>query len=424
MGRLKLTDKLVKASRSDVDRGEDLRDATVRGLVLRVYASGRKTWSVRYRTEDGRRRVYRLGDVALVEPAPEGALTLKEARRRAAALLGDVAKGEDPQASREAIRAAGTAETVAELAEEYLTRYAERNKRPRSVREDRRQIDSYVVPAWGPRQARDISRRDVKRLLEDLADGTLSLRGQPTTTAPMNLRALLSKMFAWAVEEEIVPANPAAGVPLPVRPTSRDRVLSEEEVRVLWRELRRLEEDAPLSAAAFRLLLLTAQRPGEVLGIRWADVAGAWWTIPAERFKGRRSHRVPLSPQALAVLDAVRPLTGDREHVFDSPKVPGQPIGTLKTSAATIRRDAGMEHWTPHDLRRSAATHLTSGGTPRLVVERILGHAEHGVAAVYDRSSYDAEKRRALVWWGRKVEQIAAGKPKAAEVVEFPGGRS
>lgn len=415
MATRKLTEKGVKAARTPRDRGEDFRDTVTRGLVLRVYASGVKTWVVRYRTESGRRRVYKLGDVS--------ALDLEKARKQATILLGRVAKGEDPQAEREATRARGSVVTVADLAGEYLRRYAERNKRPRSVQEDRDQLTRYVLPAWGKRPAREIARRDVRHLLEDLAEGTIARRGRPTTTAPRALRALLSKMFAWAVEEEILPANPAAGAPLLVKPASRDRVLSEEEIAILWRELDRLEQDAPLSAAAFRLLLLTAQRPGEVLGMRWADVSGDWWTIPAERFKGGRSHRVPLSREALAVLEAVRPLTGGRAFVFDSPLVPGQPLSTLKTAKATTQRRGGMKRWTPHDLRRTAATHMTSGGIPRLVVEHVLGHSQHGVAAVYDRSSYDREKRRALIWWGRCVEQIVAPKANVGGVVVFPSTR-
>ena len=407
----KLTDRAVRAAKTNRDRGEDFRDSVVRGLVLRVYASGAKTWGILYRTGRGRRRWFKLGDASAID--------LADARRRARVLLGKVAEGEDPQAEREASRRVGDVETVADLAECYLKRYAERHKRPRSVAEDRGQLKRYVLPAWGSRPATEIARRDVKQLLEELADGTIALRGKPTTTAPQALRAMLSKMFAWAVEEELLPANPAAGVPLPVKPKSRDRVLSEDEIRTLWRALADLEVDSPLSASAFRLILLTAQRPGEVLGLRWSEIDGGWWTIPQERHKGQISHRVPLSAQALAELERVSSLTGTARHVFDSPTRPGQPISTLKTSNRGIVLREGMERWTPHDLRRTAATMLTSGGTPRLVVERILGHAEHGVAAVYDRSSYDKEKRRALLWWGSRIERIAEG-AEAETVVEFP----
>ena len=94
-------------------------------------------------------------------------------------------------------------------------------------------------------------------------------------------------------------------------------------------------------------------------------------------------------------------------------------VTPLKTANHTILRRTGMEHWTPHDLRRTVATHLTSNGTPRLVVERLLNHAERGVAAVYDRSSYDRDKRKALVWWGQRVEAIAEAPSRATKVITF-----
>jgi integrase len=409
LSKITLTDRAVAAARTDRTQ-DDLRDTVVPGLTLRVYPSGRKVWGIVWWNPDTqRRRWFKLG----VYPG----VALAQARNMAKAKLGAVADGADPQAERVEARQGG--HTVADLAGEYLERYAARQKRAKSYKLDEQQLERYVLPAWGDRSAAEISRRDVKRLLEDLANGTIAKRGEPTTTAPRSLRALLSKMFGWGVDEEILPANPAAGVKLPVKPKSRNRVLSEDEIRTLWTELERLEENAPVTAAAFRLLLLTAQRTGEVLGMMWSDVAGDLWTIPAERSKNHRSHRVPLSPQALDVLESLRPLTGSSPYVFESPVKPGHPLSTLKNTKKAIMRRSGMKPWTPHDLRRTAATHLTSGGTPRLVVERLLNHAEHGVAAVYDRSAYDAEKRRALLWWGRRVEQIASGS-EPARVAAFP----
>ncbi len=409
MASVNLTEKAVKAARTEFVQ-EDFRDTNLKGLVLRVYGSGRKTWGILYRTKSGRRRWFKLG----LYPA----LSLAMARERATEELGLIAGGEDPQAEREASRFAGDVETVADLAEEFMRRYAERNKRPKSIEDDRGQLDRYVLPAWGKRSAREIARRDVKRLLEELAVGKIAKRGKPTTTAPRALRALLSKMFAWAVEEEILPANPAAGISLP-KPESRDRVLTEEEIVILWPELDRLEGESPLSAVALRLMLFTAQRPGEVLGMRWDELSGDWWTIPKERHKGKRSHRVPLSPQALAELEKVRALTGEVEFVFDSPYKPGQPLSTMKTANRTMIRRTGMNRWTPHDLRRTAATMMTSMGVSRLVVDRVLGHAEHGVATVYDRASYDKEKRRALMRLGRHLEAIVGNVQQLDNVVPF-----
>ncbi len=406
-----LTERAISAARTDRQQ-LDLRDGHIRGLMLRVFASGTKSWFINYRAGTGKKRRLKLGRY------PD--LSLKGARSAALSALGRVARGEDPQGERKADRRRPAPETVASLAAEYLERYARPNKRPKSVRDDEGQLERYVLPAWGSRPAAEITRRDVKALLTDLASGKAAARGRPTTTAPLALRALLSKLFAWAVEEEILSVNPAAGVPLPVpNPPSRDRVLSEDEIRVLWRELDRVGAYAPTSAAALRVLLLTAQRPGEVLSMRWADISGAWWTVPAGTAKNKLSHRVPLVPSTLAILEELRPLTGASSWVFESPSRPGKPLTTVKTVNHAIRRRCGMSRWTPHDLRRTVATFLTSGGTSRLVVERLLNHAEHGVAAVYDRSSYDRDKRRALLTWSSQLEGIVNG-AEPTKMLTFP----
>ena len=412
MAQERLTDRSVRSAQTGA-RQKDIRDTFAKGLVLRVFPSGRKTWGVNYRTQDGRRRWFKLGRYPDVD--------LATARQKATKILGQVAGGKDPQQERERARyQLGNAESVADLCEEYLDRYARRQKSKRSVRDDRGLIDRYLLPQLGKRAVAEVMRRDLKRLLEDLADGKIAIRGQPTNTAPRSLRALLSKMFSWAVEEEIISANPAAGLPLPTKPKTRDRVLSEEEIKTVWEELERLDQDSPVSAAAFRFLLLTAQRPGEVLNMRWAEVTDEWWTIPAERMKNRKSHRVPLSPQAQEVLNQLKEITGDSEWVFESPAKPGSPLTTMKTANHTIRRRAEMEGWTPHDLRRTAGTIMAQIRIPPFTISKVLGHTDpRGVTAIYDRYSYDKDKRQALTRWGNKLDSIVSGKTELAEVVRI-----
>ena len=143
---------------------------------------------------------------------------------------------------------------------------------------------------------------------------------------------------------------------------------------------------------------------------------GEWWTIPAEVSKNALPHRVPLSPQALAVLDSLRPLTGDADWVFESPKKPGSHIIAVRKATLRIASKAGVD-FTAHDLRRTAATHMASMGVSRLTISKILNHVERGVTAIYDRASYDAEKKRALLLWGERVERITSGKDELAPVV-------
>jgi integrase len=167
------------------------------------------------------------------------------------------------------------------------------------------------------------------------------------------------------------------------------------------------EAEPGIIADAFRLMLLTAQRRGEVLSVRWEDVDGAWWTIPAEIAKNGRSHRVPLSPQALAILER------RREHaigpcVFPSPTT-DRPIENPQKAAERLRARSNVPDLRLHDFRRTAASLMTGMGISRLTVKKILNHAERDVTAIYDRHSYDPEKRSALEAWGRRLEAIVSG---------------
>ncbi len=188
------------------------------------------------------------------------------------------------------------------------------------------------------------------------------------------------------------------GLSKPGAETQRDRVLSEDEIRAVWSAC----DAAPgIIADAFRLMLLTVQRRGEVLSMRWQDVDGAWWTIPAEVAKNGRSHRVPLSPQALAILERRRQ-RGKGPWVFPSPTM-DRPIENPQKAAAApppaLEPDLRL-----HDFRRTAASLMTGMGISRLTVKKILNHAERDVTAIYDRHSYDPEKRTALDAWGRRLE--------------------
>jgi integrase len=175
-----------------------------------------------------------------------------------------------------------------------------------------------------------------------------------------------------------------------------------------------LNQEKPLMAATFRLRLLTAQRGGEVHAMRWKDIDGEWWTIPSEFSKNKLSHRVPLSPQALKVLNEAKETT-DRmdkkmgrqrsEWVFPNPADRSQHVYSIQKLAQRVRANSKVSY-RAHDLRRTAASMMTSMGVPRLVVGKILNHAEPGVTKVYDRHSYDREKQEALNAWGARVESI------------------
>ena len=315
-------------------------------------------------------------------------------------MLRDVAKGQDPASAKKAAR---KAETFRELAEEYMRRHAKQRKR--SWKKDRQALDRDLLPRLGHRKAASITRREVISILDDIKD-----RGAPIQ-ANRTLE-IIRKIFNWGISREIVEANPCHRIEKPAEEHQRDRVLSEDEIRAVWGAF---DPEPNNRGAMMKLRLLTAQRGGEVSHMRWCDIdlAGGWWTVPPEYSKNGLSHRVPLAPPAVTILKDLHKQTSGGPWVFPSPIGKG-PTKSNSKASGRLRESSGVD-FVPHDLRRTAASHMTGMGISRLVVAKILNHVETGVTKVYDRHSYDAEKRHALKVWAARVEEIVAGEPAADE---------
>ena len=379
-----MTARSVEAIRLPAAGQIDYWDADHPGFGLRVSAGGRKAWVAMYRHGNVKRRL-------TIGTYP--ALSLAEAREKAAVAHHTVQySGADPAAAKKAERAA---ETFAELAHDYIERHAKRQKR--SWRKDLLILEKDALSRFGKRKAKDLTRRDIITMLDEIVS-----RGAPIQ-ANRTLE-IIRKLFNWAVARDVLGANPCYRVPKPSNENRSDRVLSEEEIRVVWLAL---WAETPMTAATFKLRLLTAQRGAEVLAMRWNQISSGWWTIPAEIAKNGLAHRVPLSAPVLRLLDDVHPLGKGSEWVFPSADREGHRVAIHK--AHNRIRCRSSVSFVPHDLRRTAASHMTSMGISRLVVSKVLNHVESGITAVYDRHSYDAEKRAALDAWGRRVEEILSG---------------
>jgi integrase len=297
------------------------------------------------------------------------------------------------------------AATFEQVAREYLERYAKPRKR--SWREDERILSHEVIPRWRRRRARDVTPRDVRALLDRIVDRGAPIQANRTL-------AVVRRVFNWAAapDRALVPqgCNPCRGLERPALERARDRVLSDGEIRAVWKAL---DAEPARNAALFRLYLLTAQRGGEIRTMAWDDVDldGGWWTIPGERSKNGRSHRVPLSADAVAVLRDLRSSRAPGVRwVFPTPR--GSASGyreRVYKVVDRIRGVSGVVDFTPHDLRRTAASHMTAMGISRLVVAKLLNHAERGMTAVYDRYAYGREKRDAVEMWARRVREIVCG---------------
>ena len=406
-----LTDTAVKNLRPAAKRYE-VRDAARPGFGVRVELDGRKVFFQRFGTRGERRLT--LGTYS-------AAFGLAKARSAADKARADYAAGEDPIAAKQeqrrqerhnrevrkaAVEGRPAPGTFADLAERYL-RDARRRRRERSVREEERKLKAEVLPGWGMRTVAEIRRADVLRLVEEARE-----RGGVCSNRTL---ALVRGVFQYAVDREELDANPALRIPrrFLFAESPRERVLTEEELRVLWPLLDRLQ---PPVAAAWRLVLLTAQRPGEVLSMRWRDLErdsrGWWWNLPAELTKTNRAHRVPLSPQALAVVEALRPLTGSTEWVLAS-RAEGKRLTWLSHSSARLRAWSGLPHFTPHDLRRTAATWLGRSGVRPDTIDQLLNHAAGRITRTYNRAGYDTEKRQAVVLLGSLVEGVLAGEERS-----------
>ncbi len=388
---MKLTDMLLRNLKPQAQRYLVWGD---HGLGVRVSPKGKKSFVYMYRHE-GKARFLTLGDYPR--------MTLADAHKAHAEAMKKVEEGIDPGAEAVAERAEDRrAPTMDVLADEYLEKWAKPRKR--SWREDERILKKDVLPEWGRRKAREITRRDVIRLLDGIVDRGAGIMANRTLAA-------IRKMFNFAVSRDIVPISPCLAVRSPAPEQRRDRVLTTDEIRALWHGL----EGAKMAEGtkfALKLQLVTAQRKVEIVSATWEeiDLTDKWWTIPPEKAKNKMAHRVPLSPLALELLQAAKNIAGDSPWIFPSPQTDRHI--TPEAVDHALRRP-GLEHlgftfWV-HDLRRSAASHMTSLGISRLVVGKLLNHAERGVTSTYDRHSYDKEKRQALETWGRKLKTIIEG---------------
>ena len=375
----RLTDQAVRSLRPDT-RQVDYWDTSPKNFGVRVSPAGRKTFIVRYRTA-GRYRRMSLG----VYPT----VALADARRHARQVLGEVASNEDPAQMRQDARRAPSFEALAAL---YLEKHA--RVRKRSWRQDRRVIENELLPKWRTSRASEIRRRDVRQLVEAIAE-------RPAPIAANRIRALISKIFNFGISREMVEFNPCAQLERPAPERRRDRVLTDAEIRAFWTAL---DHEPPEMAAAFRLRLVTAQRGVEVHNMRWTDVDfdNRWWTVPASDAKNGLPHRVPLNALAIEILTGLRGRMGivaaASIYVLVGARGPKQ--------RAAVSNRLGLDDFRGHDLRRTAASRMASAGVPRLVIGKVLNHVEQGVTAVYDRHGYDGEKRAALDIWARDLETI------------------
>lgn len=386
----------------------EIPEGLVSGLYFILQPGGAASWALRYR-RGGKPRKLTLG--------PYPAVELGLARDLARKAIGELAQGRDPagekQSAKLAARVPDGHDLVEKIGEQFIARHIRATMRPSWAREAERMVRKEIIGAWHGRRLSKIDKADIHKLLDAIVD-------RPAPILANRVFATLRRMCSWAVVRGVLDASPSDRVKPPTAEKSRDRVLSDDELRAVWQSAEALGWPfGPL----VQLLALTGQRRDEVASARWSEVDfdAKVWTLPKERCKNNVAHHVPLSPQALRILENLPRIMDDQDFVFTT----NGKTAVSGFSRAKRRLDAAlpsdMEPWTFHDLRRTFASGCARLGVAVHVVEAALNHKSgtiRGVAAVYNRYSYNTEKRAALEAWSRFLEQLVSGEP-AANVVEF-----
>jgi integrase len=376
---MKLTQRVVDtASLQPGEKEKILWDTEISGFGLRLRPGGSKTFVFSYRFGRVKRKM-KLGAAA--------AIPMATARKNASDLAAKVHLGEDPQGSK-LIAKQETELTFGALAERFLeARRSELRSRTayeyeRHLRRDARSLHN--VPIGNVTQA------DIARLLNSAAGDVTANR----------LRSTLSAMFGWVLREGVVlPRGNPAAYTNKRKETARERVLSDDEIKTIWHAATGTFGDI------LKLLLLTGQRASEIAGLRWDEIEGDMIALPSERTKNGRAHAIPLSDPAIAI---IRHIPQRHACVFGRDGNGWRGWSPAKERLAAIIGDA-VEPWTPHDMRRTAATGMAELGVQPHVVEAVLNHIsghKSGVAGVYNKAVYAKEKREALNLWAEHIMAI------------------
>jgi integrase len=389
---MRLTDKSIVALALPAGKNESIFvDSDLPGFGLRLRAGGSARWVYSYRIGAQDRRV------TLGSPA---SLTAARARSTAAELQAKVRLGIDPAGVKIENRARA-AETMGATLQSYL---AQRRSevRPGHYAGIERHLVKHCRRLHGLQLAK-IDRRTIAATLN-----TVDSKSGPIEAN--RVRTSLSSFYVWCIREGLVEQNPVTGTNRRSE-KSRDRVLSPKELKAIWNGTAGAHD----YYAIIRLLMLTGCRLSEIGALRWSEVFGDRVVLPAERTKNGRAHIVPLSDAARAIL-AARPRND--EYVFGRNE--GRPFSGWNACKDRLDAEIAIQPWRIHDLRRTAATRMAELGVQPHVIEVVLNHVsghKAGVAGIYNRATYEPEKRQALILWAEHLAAIVES--RAAKVVSL-----
>lgn len=370
------------------------------GLYLELTAAGGRYWRLKYRIT-GKEKRLALG----VYPA----VSLKDARELAAQARQAIQAGDDPGELRKVAKAKAVHEAVntfRAVAYEWMEHQAARWTDETRER-IRASLEADILKTMGVRPLASIQPIEVMNAIKGIeARGA----GEQAGRVLQRVKAI----FRWAVIHRRIDSNPMLDLVqseiLKPREVQHRAALAEKEIPAFMAQLAQYEGD-PHTIHALRLLMLTATRPGEVRGACWGevDMSAALWTIPAERMKMRQEHRVPLSRQALELLESMQKFSGDSELIFPSPYYRSKPLSE-NTFNSAMARMGYKNAATAHGFRALFSTVANESGWRADVIERQLAHKERNeVRAAYHRSTYMEERTKLLQWWADYLDGRSAG---------------
>ncbi len=386
---LHLNDSLVQSIDSQ-DHEIEIYDSKVSGLALRVYPSGGKSFVYRFKW-DGRSKRYTIGQF------PNFKVT--EAREIAKDLYAKVRLGINPILEKQQRVENQKSPLFNELTREYVDKYLP-TIRVSTSKEFRRIIETELVPLFKT-QLNQISKSQIINLLDKKAFG------QSHPTQANQIKIVLSSMFSFATRRNLIESNPILSVPsYATGDSQRQRYYSDSEIKEIWNQIEKMPSP---TREALKLLFLLGQRKSETLQMKWEhiDEANLIWVIPPSMAKNKQEHHVPLSEQAYSILKG---MGRSSEYVFQSPVISDQPIKSIKRQTKKVKQKTSVKDFRVHDIRRTVATYLAKMGTERTTIGKILNHkgmsGDNSITAIYDRYSYEDEKRNALQSWEHYLLEI------------------
>lgn len=376
----KLTKKFVESIKADPSAPIKSWDSELKGFGLITYPSGRKTYCLQYRNSERIKKRIKIG--------VHGQINTEIARDKARQFLAEVSQGEDPSAIKKQHR---DKPTVQYLVQDYLEGHAAK-KRAKSVMEDKKLINSIIEPYFGNKKVDAVTRRDIEQLHTKMSNRPYSAN---------RAVALLSKMFSLAVGWGWRADNPAQGIER-YQEQKRERWLQGEELERFWSILDAYPNNR--TALLVKFLLLTGARKGEAMSSTWSqfDLKQGVWTKPSHMTKQKKTEHLPLSSDALDLLNQLKRLNTEKStYVFPGRKE-GEPIKEIKTFWKKLLTEANIEDLRVHDLRHTHASHLVSSGMSLSIVGKLLGHTQASTTQRYAHLA-DAPLRQAAELFSTKL---------------------